>query len=44
MRESAPALASQAPARDPWERAALLEGVGRELDDASPWGESHRWV
>jgi hypothetical protein len=44
MRETAPPLTAASPARDPWERAALLEGIGREPDDASPWGDAHHWL
>jgi hypothetical protein len=43
MRETAPTLAAPAPVRDPWQRAALLEGVNREPYGASPWGEAHPW-
>jgi len=28
----------------PWLRASLLEGVGREPDEPSPWGTGHAWV
>jgi hypothetical protein len=43
MRETAPAPASATPARNPWQRAALLEGVGREPEGLSPWGDGHPW-
>ena len=43
MRETAPSLASSPPKRDPWQRAALLEGVGREPDSASSWDQSDLW-
>lgn len=43
MRETVPAPAA-APARpDPWQRAALLEAVGREPEGVSPWGDGHPW-
>ena len=38
LRETAPPPAPAAPARNPWVRAALLEGTNREPDDAVPWG------
>ena len=43
MRDTAPAPAPPAPARNPWQRAALLESVGREADEPSPWGDPHPW-
>jgi hypothetical protein len=43
MRETAPRLASPPPPRNPWLRAALHEGTGREPDAASPWGDPHPW-
>ncbi|MCD6726788.1 MAG: hypothetical protein LT070_06060 [Solirubrobacteraceae bacterium] len=39
LRETAPAKTPAAPARSPWQRAALLEGVGREPGEPSPWGD-----
>src|SRR5690348_2762605 len=36
MRETAPAPAADGPPRNPWQRAALLEGVGREPEGVSP--------
>jgi hypothetical protein len=38
LRETAPPPAPAAPARNPWVRAALLEGTRRDPDDAEPWG------
>jgi hypothetical protein len=38
LRETAPPPAPAAPVRNPWVRAALLEGTRREPDDAEPWG------
>ena len=42
-RETAPSLVSAAPARNPWQRAALLEGTGRQPDEPSPWGDPIPW-
>jgi hypothetical protein len=28
---------------NPWLRAALYEGTGREPDAPSPWGDPHPW-
>jgi hypothetical protein len=43
MRETAPVLAPPAPKRNPWQRAALLEGVRSKEGFASPWGEPRTW-
>ena len=46
LRETAPPLVAPAPARNPWQRAALLEGTGREPDGwAGPgsWGDPNPW-
>jgi hypothetical protein len=43
MRDTAPPPALAAPGRNPWQRAALLEAVGRESDEPSPWGDPHPW-
>ena len=37
-----PAPAAEEP-RNAWQRAALLEGTGREPDAPSPWGDPHPW-
>ncbi len=39
MRDTAPRLAPSAKHRDPWLRAAMLEGVSREglADEPDPW-------
>ena len=37
MRETAPAPAPPAPRRNPWQRAALQEGVSRAPQDPAPW-------
>jgi hypothetical protein len=33
MRETAPSLAPEPPAQDPWIRAAMLEGVARDPEN-----------
>ncbi len=44
MRDTAPPpAAASAPPRSPWVRRALLEGVGREPDEPTPWGDPHPW-
>ena len=37
MRASAPQPAPAAPKRDPWQRAALQEGVARQPSEPLPW-------
>jgi hypothetical protein len=37
MRETAPPLAAPEPQRNPWQQAALLEGVAREPEFPPPW-------
>ncbi len=37
MRATAPPPASPAPKRDPWQRAALDEGVDRQPAEPLPW-------
>ena len=37
IRDTAPALASTPPARNPWQQAALLEGVDRAPRAPLPW-------
>jgi hypothetical protein len=37
MRETAPSPAAHAPRRNPWQRAALHEGVDRAPDEPAPW-------
>jgi hypothetical protein len=39
MRDTAPSLAGPSDRLDPWRRAALIEGVGRDVgtDDRDPW-------
>ena len=36
-------LAVAEPPRNAWQRAALLEGTGREPDAPSPWGDPVPW-
>ena len=43
LRDTAPPLAPPAPPRNPWQRAAILEGVGREPEEPSPWGDPNPW-
>jgi hypothetical protein len=43
MRDTAPPSAPAAPPRNPWQRTALLEAVGREAGEPSPWGDSDPW-
>lgn len=42
MHETRPAVSAEQ-RRDPWQRAALLEGTGREPDAPSPWGDPVAW-
>jgi hypothetical protein len=43
MRETAPAPAPAHPPRNPWQRAALLEGTDRDPSGPSPWGDGTPW-
>ena len=43
LRATAPPAAPAAPQRNPWQRAALLEGTGREPGEPSPWGDPIPW-
>ena len=43
LRATTPPLVDDAPPRNPWQRAALLEGVGRMPDEPSPWGDPNPW-
>ena len=43
MRDTAPPAATTQPRHNPWQRAALLEGTGREPDAPSPWGDPVAW-
>ena len=37
MRATAPPLQLPAPRRDPWQRAALQEGIDRQPSEPLPW-------
>lgn len=43
LRDHAPVLVAEAPKANAWQRAALLEGTGREPDGPSPWGDPIPW-
>ena len=43
LADTAPAPAAGAPPVNPWQRAALLEGVRSKEGFASPWGEPRTW-
>jgi hypothetical protein len=43
LRDTAPAPASGGEPVNPWARAALFEGAGREPDAPTPWGDPHPW-
>jgi hypothetical protein len=43
MRETTPPPAPAPSRPDPWLRAGLFEGTGREPDAPSPWGDPHPW-
>jgi hypothetical protein len=43
MRETAPPPADPAPARNPWQRTALLEGTDRDVAGPTPWGDGMPW-
>ena len=43
MRETAPTRSAVEPRMNPWQRAALLEGVGREPDEPTAWGDPNPW-
>jgi hypothetical protein len=43
MRDTAPPPAT-AQAGDPWKRVAMLEGVGREDEWPTAWGDRHPWA
>ncbi|HEY4096706.1 MAG TPA: hypothetical protein VGM33_14400 [Baekduia sp.] len=43
LRDFAPVVVEAAPAANPWQRAALLEGTGHEPDGRSPWGDPVPW-
>jgi hypothetical protein len=41
--ETTPTPAASSRSANPWQRAALLEGVGRTQPAPSPWGGSAPW-
>ena len=43
LRDTAPAPSAATEAVDPWLRAALFEGVGRDPAQPGPWGDPHPW-
>jgi hypothetical protein len=43
MRDFAPPPVSPAERADPWTRAGLFEGTGREAAEPSPWGDPVSW-
>ena len=43
LRDYAPVIVAEPPRANPWLRAALLEGTGREPDAPSPWGDPVPW-
>jgi hypothetical protein len=43
MRGTVPPSASGAPPRNPWVRAARLEGVGLPQEGAAAWAAPHPW-
>ena len=43
LRDTVPPVAAPVARIDPWTRRALLEGVGREEDQPTPWGDPHPW-
>ena len=43
LRDTAPPPAPPARSTNPWQRAALFEGVGRDPVGPSPWGDGEPW-
>ena len=43
LRATAPVIVAAPERQNPWQRAALLEGVGREPDEPTPWGDPNPW-
>lgn len=43
LRATAPPAVAAGPRHSPWQRAALLEGVGREPGEPTPWGDPSPW-
>ena len=43
MRDTAPPPVPPGPPRSQWQRAALLEGVGRDVEEPPAWGDPVAW-
>lgn len=43
LRDTAPPPAAAGGRVNPWLRAGLFEGTGRDPAGASPWGDAERW-
>ena len=43
LSDHAPVVSAEPERVNPWLRAALLEGTGREPDAPSPWGDPNPW-
>jgi hypothetical protein len=43
LADTAPAPRTEATPVNPWQRAALLEGIRAKESFASPWGEPRTW-
>jgi hypothetical protein len=43
IRDTAPAPPAAGPLIDPWLRAGLFAGTGRDPAGPSPWGDGERW-
>ena len=43
LRDTAPPPSTDQPELNPWERAALFEGVGLDAAGTSPWGDPEPW-
>ena len=43
LRDHTPPPVAAEPKRNPWQRAALLEGVDREPTGLGPWGDGNPW-
>jgi hypothetical protein len=43
LRDTAPPPAADGPTVSPWLRSALFEGVGRDPNGVSPWGDAEPW-
>lgn len=43
LADTRPLAEEHAAAVNPWQRAALIEGVSSKVSFASPWGEPRTW-